>query len=82
MSSEQHERIPAVSLSPPLNALTAKQQEILQFVGRGFKSKQIAMDLDISVRTVEAHKYTIMQILDVHSTPELVRKAQALGLTF
>ena len=35
-----------------------------------------------SVRTVEAHKYTMMQILGVHSTIELVRRAEELGLLF
>lgn len=62
--------------------LTPKQREVLRLVGTGLRSKQIAAQLGLSVRTVEAHKYTIMQILDVHSTLELVRRSEELGLFF
>ncbi|MBB3228558.1 DNA-binding NarL/FixJ family response regulator [Luteibacter sp. Sphag1AF] len=65
-----------------LHDLTAKQREVLRLVGRGLRSKQIAAELGLSVRTVEAHKYTMMQILDVHSTLELVRRSEDLGLLF
>lgn len=65
-----------------LQHLTGKQREVLRMVGRGLRSKQIAAQLGLSVRTVEAHKYTMMQILDVHSTLELVRKSEELGLLF
>jgi len=65
-----------------LHSLTAKQREVLRLVGRGLRSKQIASDLGLSVRTVEAHKYTMMQILGVHSTLELVRRSEELGLLF
>jgi len=61
-------------------ALTEKQQRILNWVARGLRSKQIAYELGVSVRTVESHKYTMMQQLGVHGTLELVRKAQELGL--
>jgi DNA-binding NarL/FixJ family response regulator len=65
-----------------IHKLTAKQREVLRMVGRGLRSKQIAADLGLSVRTVEAHKYTMMQILGVHSTLELVRRSEELGLLF
>jgi DNA-binding NarL/FixJ family response regulator len=65
-----------------IHNLTAKQREVLRLVGRGLRSKQIAADLGLSVRTVEAHKYTMMQILRVHSTLELVRRSEELGLLF
>jgi DNA-binding NarL/FixJ family response regulator len=65
-----------------LHELTPKQREVLRLVGSGLRSKQIAAQLGLSVRTVEAHKYTIMQILDVHSTLELVRRSEDLGLLF
>ena len=60
--------------------LTQKQREILVRVAQGLRSKQIAFELGLSVRTVESHKYTIMQELGVHSTVELVRKAAQAGL--
>ncbi|MGO4505138.1 MULTISPECIES: response regulator [unclassified Dyella] len=62
--------------------LTSKQLQVLRLVGEGLRSKQIALQLGLSVRTVEAHKYTMMQVLGVHSTLELVRRAQDLGLLF
>jgi DNA-binding NarL/FixJ family response regulator len=61
-------------------ALTQKQREILTRVAQGLRSKQIAFELGLSVRTVESHKYAIMQELGVHSTVELVRKAAHAGL--
>ena len=65
-----------------IHNLTAKQREVLRLVGQGLRSKRIAADLGLSVRTVEAHKYTMMQILGVHSTLELVRRSEELGLMF
>ena len=60
--------------------LTTKQRDILDRVAQGLRSKQIAYELGLSVRTIESHKYAMMQALDVHSTVELVRKASRLGL--
>lgn len=65
-----------------IHNLTAKQREVLRLVGQGLRSKQIAAQLGLSVRTVEAHKYTMMQILGVHSTIELVKRSEELGLLF
>jgi DNA-binding NarL/FixJ family response regulator len=59
--------------------LTHKQHEILTLCGQGMRSKQIAARLCISVRTVEAHRYTLMQIFEAHSVLELVRRAHELG---
>jgi DNA-binding NarL/FixJ family response regulator len=64
----------------PSVILTDKQQRILEHVARGLRSKQIAYELGLSVRTVESHKYTIMQEFGVHGTVELVRRAEELGL--
>ncbi|WP_246022877.1 response regulator [Cognatilysobacter terrigena] len=61
-------------------ALTEKQKQVLQLVCAGLRSKQVAAELGVSVRTVESHRYAIMQALDVHSTVELVRKAEEYGL--
>ncbi len=60
--------------------LTDKQLRILEYVARGLRSKQIAYELGVSVRTIESHKYAIMQELGVHGTLELVRKAEHEGL--
>lgn len=64
----------------PRYLLTEKQLRILEYVARGLRSKQIAYELGVSVRTIESHKYAIMQELGVHGTLELVRKAELEGL--
>ncbi|HYG07818.1 MAG TPA: response regulator transcription factor [Stenotrophomonas sp.] len=61
-------------------SLTDKQQRVLEYVAKGLRSKQIAFELGVSVRTVESHKYAIMQELGVHGTLELVRRAEQEGL--
>jgi DNA-binding NarL/FixJ family response regulator len=53
--------------------LTAHQQEVLRLVVRGMRAKEIAETLQMSTRSVEAIKYKTMQLLNVHSTAELVR---------
>jgi len=55
--------------------LTARQRDVLRLIVEGQRMKAIAATLQLSTRTVEAHKYKIMQILDVHTTAELVRYA-------
>lgn len=60
--------------------LTARQREILRLITDGRRMKEIAAILDLSTRTVEAHKYEIMRTLDVQSTAELVRYAILHGL--
>jgi DNA-binding NarL/FixJ family response regulator len=55
--------------------LTARQVEVLRLIVEGRRMKEIAASLNLSTRTVEAHKYEMMQALDVHSTAELVRYA-------
>jgi len=55
--------------------LTARQRDVLRLILEGQRMKAIAAALQLSARTVEAHKYEIMQVLDVHSTAELVRYA-------
>ena len=55
--------------------LTARQRDVLRLIVEGQRMKAIAAALQLSPRTVEAHKYEIMQALDVHSTAELVRYA-------
>lgn len=55
--------------------LTPRQLDVLRLIVKGRRMKQIAADLELSVRTVETHKYEIMRSLRLHSTAELVRYA-------
>lgn len=69
---EQHKRRPAT--------LTPRQREVLQLVAEGKGTKDIARILNVSVKTVEFHKFRIMDELDLHSIAELTRYAIAEGL--
>jgi len=62
---------------PPL---TGRQREILQLVAEGRSSKEIARRLDISLKTVEAHRTALMRRLGIHDVAGLVRYAVRSGL--
>jgi DNA-binding NarL/FixJ family response regulator len=64
----------------PLEQLTPRQREILQLLAEGRNTKEIASDLDISVKTVESHRLQLMDRLDIHDVPGLVRYAVRSGL--
>jgi DNA-binding NarL/FixJ family response regulator len=55
--------------------LTPRQRDILRLIVKGQRMKEIAANLGLSPRTVEGHKYEMMEILGVTSTAELVRFA-------
>ena len=59
----------------PKPVLTPRESEILSALGRGDSSKQIARDLDLSVRTVEAHRQSIKRNLELDGQAELIRYA-------
>ena len=55
--------------------LTVRQKQILQLLAEGKSSKEVAVTLNISVKTAETHRANIMRRLDCHSVTELVRYA-------
>jgi DNA-binding NarL/FixJ family response regulator len=60
--------------------LTSRQREVLQLIAQGKRMKEIAADLNISVRTVEDHKSQLLVALGVTSTADLVKFAVKHGL--
>jgi DNA-binding NarL/FixJ family response regulator len=62
------------------NGLTSRQREVLQLLAEGRASKQIADVLCVSPRTVEFHKYKMMEKLGLHSTADLTRYAMKHGI--
>jgi DNA-binding NarL/FixJ family response regulator len=56
-----------------LTSLTPREREVLAFIVRGLQNKETAHELGISVRTVEAHRDSIMRKLRVRSVAELTR---------
>jgi DNA-binding NarL/FixJ family response regulator len=55
--------------------LTGRQREIVQLLAEGKTSKEVAVALNISVKTAETHRANIMRCLELHSVSELVRYA-------
>jgi len=64
----------------PLVSLTPRQREVLQLLAEGRSAKEIASSLSISARTVEFHKYQMMETLGLHTNAELVHFAIKHGL--
>ncbi|MBN2183180.1 MAG: response regulator transcription factor [Sedimentisphaerales bacterium] len=62
-------------------SLTDREYEILKLLANGGSSKQIALELHISTKTVDTHRRQIMNKLDVFSLPELTKYAIRCGLT-
>ena len=60
--------------------LTPRQREILQFLAEGCSAKEIAARLSISPRTVEFHKYQMMEMHGLHSSAELIHFAIKHGV--
>ncbi len=73
MDSGRQPEEPAVKLTP-------RQREVLQLVAEGRTMKEIASILNISVRTVESHKYEMMEALGLQTNAELVQYAIKIGL--
>jgi DNA-binding NarL/FixJ family response regulator len=63
-----------------LERLTPRQREVLQLVAEGNSAKQIALKLDLSVRSVEAHRTQVMESLEIHDIASLTRYAIRVGL--
>ena len=64
----------------PLASLTGRQREILQLFAEGRSAKEIGHALAISVRTVEFHKYHMMETLGLHNSTELTHFAIKHGI--
>ena len=73
-------RTPTDSSADPLATVTQRQREILQLLAEGKSAKEIAATLNLSARTVESHKYTLMDALGMNNSAELIRFALKHGL--
>ena len=61
--------------STRFDALTARERHVLKVLAEGMSVKEIAADLNLSVKTVEAHKFNLMRKLDIHNKAHLVQYA-------
>ncbi len=61
--------------------LTPKERNVLQFLAEGKTTKQIALSLKVSVKTIETHRRQILHKLNLHSIAELTKYAIQEGIT-
>ena len=61
-------------------ALTSREVEVLQLVAEGKANKETAQELGISIKTVEKHRQSLMEKLNIHDTAGLTRHAIATGI--
>jgi DNA-binding NarL/FixJ family response regulator len=61
--------------------LSPREREVLQLMAEGRATKEIAMDLQVSVKTVETHRRQIMEKLNLFSVAELTKYAIGEGIT-
>ena len=71
---------PAPQPQSELDALTAREREVLQHIARGYMYQEIALRLEISPKTVEAHVSSVLRKLQLSSRHELTRWAAERGL--
>jgi len=64
----------------PIASITPRQREVLHLLAEGRSAKEIASSLAISARTVEFHKYQMMEALGLHTNAELIHFAIKHGL--
>ena len=62
-------------------ALTDREREIMQLISEGFRTKEIADRLDVSVKTVDTHRHNIQHKLGLFSVADLVKYAVREGIT-
>lgn len=82
MSRPSHLKQPGASPSPKKRpeSLTNREQEILELIWSGLKNREIGQQLNISVKTVEAHRANMMKKVRVSNTAQLLKTAIQDGL--
>lgn len=66
--------------TPDMNVLSRRELDIVQLIKEGLSSKEIALRLDISLKTVEVHRYNILKKLNLKNTAALVNFINVHGL--
>ena len=67
--------VPEAEVDPALDQLTMREREVLRMIARGYMYKEVAQQLDISPRTVEAHVSAVLRKLQLSNRHELTRWA-------
>jgi two-component system response regulator NreC len=78
---EDYQRVALTEdMNDPYEQLTDREREMLKLVVEGYKSRQIAEMLNITLKTVEGHKTSLMKKLGIHNNLELVKYALRRGI--
>ncbi|HEU4684206.1 MAG TPA: response regulator transcription factor [Nitrospira sp.] len=80
MKSALRRKVELPDVDTDLDLLTPRQRDILRLVSAGHTNREIASVLQISVRTVEVHRFNLMRRLNVRNVAQLLRRALQLGL--
>ena len=68
-------RVKSSARMPRFATLTSREKEVLKMLAEGQSVKEVACTLNLSVKTVEAHKFNLMRKLDIHNKAQLVQYA-------
>jgi DNA-binding NarL/FixJ family response regulator len=71
---------PQIPVAVPRHRLTPREREVVQLLAEGKTSKEVAVALDLSVKTAETHRTNIMRKLDLHSVADLTLYAVRNGI--
>jgi DNA-binding NarL/FixJ family response regulator len=78
---EDYQRVALTEdMNDPYEQLTDREREMLKLVVEGYKTRQIAEMLNITLKTVEGHKTSLMKKLGIHNNLELVKYALRQGI--
>jgi DNA-binding NarL/FixJ family response regulator len=77
---EQKSPAKGKSLRKRVARLSSREMEVLQLIAEGAPNKQVASELDISIKTVEKHRHRMMQKLNIHDVAGLTRYAIGAGI--
>jgi DNA-binding NarL/FixJ family response regulator len=70
----------ALQPNPKATLLSPREMEVLQLIAEGKTNKETAWELSISVKTVEKHRHSLMEKLNIHETAGLTRHAIETGI--
>jgi len=80
LSQYSEHSVRSKKIDMPINPLTSREREILQLIAEGNHTKEIALRISISAKTVENHRKNIMRKLNIHNQAHLVIYAFKNGI--
>lgn len=78
--NKEGEHSDELSIDPSGNPLTSREREVIQLLAEGRTSKEVAVTLNLSVKTAETHRTNLMRKLGLHSVADLTRYAVRNGI--